>query len=352
MSLVAIERPSELRTALRLWKTKFSEGAEVIGNARYWHPDLGIAGHFPMESDERKWWVTFADSCIRFDDNRVVEINPPYKGVIDKRIQGALAKDKNGDRWIMHQGNLRMSRQVGGGGKRRSAPLTFDEFNVVAKLKRVPVEFSNGKVIEYVRVANLDAPSDELQRTIADYVHLCRRVRIFYEDGEEFARLNAEIELIEGIDRPEVRGKKRLAPHKGKEIDRHHADVYHALRTAVKAQGVPAKSARIRGYGYDLLAHGGSPCLFEIKTTVSSSAVQQALGQLLIYESLIEKVLELSVAKVLVVPDERQVASALTPILAKYGIEMLTYRKKGRKIEIDGKGLAKFLFPTGKLKAV
>lgn len=354
MRMAAIEKPSEMRSALRLWKAKFSEGADDLGSGLYWHSELGVAGRFPRERDEKKWWV-FADSSVRFDENRVVEINPPYKGVIDRRIQGALATDANGNRWIMHQGNLRMSRWAEGSigeGKSRSAPLTFNEFNVVAKLRRVPVEFSNGTVVEYVKVANLDAPSIEMRWAIAKYVHLCRKVRTHYEDGPDFARLNAEIELIEGIDRQEIRGKKRMKPHNGKEVERGHADVYHALRKAVEARGIPAKSARIRGYGYDLLAHGGSPCLFEIKTIVSSAAVQQALGQLLIYENLIERVIKLSVTKVLVLPDELDMDPVLASILGKYGIVTLSYRSNGRKIEFDGKGLAALLSPTGKLSSV
>ena len=51
----AIERRSEVRAAMKVWRAKFGEGAEVtqaMGGTVEWHPAVGIWDHFSSRPRE------------------------------------------------------------------------------------------------------------------------------------------------------------------------------------------------------------------------------------------------------------------------------------------------------------
>lgn len=84
----------------------------------------------------------------------------------------------------------------------------------------------------------------------------------------------------------ESMGYSRRAPLEAKDIERKHADVWHALVAYLQAARITVSNQRIGVLGPDLFTVGESPdSLFEIKTGAGSSDYLKGVGQLLIYES-------------------------------------------------------------------
>lgn len=326
MPLVAIEDKESLARAIFEWRTRFgrnSEDIRAMGGNLYWHEEFGIWGCFypkTIGKNMKRYWIAFGKLPFNFRRHIICEINPPEVGV-NARIQGVIARDSLGKRWIMHRGSLN-SRIT------KAGALTK-----IDAVSRESVKFSDRSEEVCCKVANLDGTVEDLQRGIADFVDLCHRVRLGVTNGLKFKKEEEQIGVAE---KPGsyVRGAQASAL-----VDRKHAIIWQALLNELNLRKVQNTNARVGRYGPDLRTIGKQPILFEIKSDESVSELQRAVGQLLIYE----KLLGLSHKKVLVVP--RKANLDYINAIEQMNIEFLTYTREDAQITFDQPQLDKILTP-------
>lgn len=322
-----MEDRGSIRTAVRLWCDKFSDGAEQFtyhGLDAFWHASLGVWGAFNDPTGSRQllsYWNPFG----KIPGAATVEINPPHQG-INTNVQGVVARAPDGQRWILHQGRLHPA-------KRR---ISEEEFDAVLNRTRTDVGFSNGNVVRYHAVANIDADASAFRSQISVFVSQCEAVRQYYLGGSKAAKKLSSIAAIEGLF-PEAPGQYEIGPQEAKSILKKHPDVWHKLHKALEAKGIACANGRVERWGPDLRTLSKRPLLFEIKSTESASEVQRAVGQLLLYE----KLLGAPHLKVLVYPQGEKSTNSLREALAKLHIHVLSYSRIGRAIRFEPVTLAK-----------
>jgi hypothetical protein len=330
MDYQAIEDFRLIRDAVQLWKNKFKKGAErfeAMGGEVFWQSEIGIWAHFSKNWRPQKksghYWNPFGRVPHSFRQNMTVEINPPMQG-INTNVQGIIAKDTNGSRWILHQGRLH-PRQV---------RITEEMFDKATNRKRVSVRFSDGSIIEYHPIANLDLSAFEVQRQCGAFVVECERARQHYLFGPEVASEDGRITLAEGMHSPERFGRYKVGPQPERIVTKWHARIWEALVERLDAKHIPHTNGRVGMYGPDLRTAGKRRVLFEIKSDGTSSDLQRAVGQLLLYEKLLGK----KYIKVIVLPEPPN--AAITKAIDALGLASLIYLKKGRSISFDKNRLA------------
>jgi len=331
--LTAVESKKDIRQAVDTWESKLSVGATIfdgLSGKVYWHQSLGVWGHFYKGFTEGKtpgnYWNVFGRVPHRFRKNMIVEINPPGAG-INTNVQGVIAVDADGKRWALHQGRLHPS----------GVRITEEMFDAATSMERVSVRFSNTEVVEYYKVANIDAPPQVLQTQVASYVAQCSRVRVYYIAGEKAAQEEANVEAAEGASSPEKQGSYQVGAQGPKMVERRHADVWHALTKVLDERQIKHSNARVGRHGPDLRTFGKSPILFEIKSDSTATDLQRGVGQLLLYEQLLGS----THRKILVIPGPPEVA--MGKAIKGLGLGELHYRRKGRTIRFSTQDLTKLL---------
>jgi len=90
----------------------------------HWSQDLGLWFH-SKKIEGSRYWNIFGLSKVAPKQNSmlsiVCEINPPVEG-LDKRTQGAFARDEQGHVWLVHRG------KIGGGKPRIGRKLFFENY--------------------------------------------------------------------------------------------------------------------------------------------------------------------------------------------------------------------------------
>jgi hypothetical protein len=318
-SLDAVETYKDIRSACVTWQKKFKEGAERrdgIGGLVWLQADLQTWGYFggveyPLNQAQH-YWILFGKSEDRFRKNMIVEINPPREG-INRNVQGIVARDRNGRRWLLHGGRLHPK------GKR----ITESDFDEIYAHKRIKVSYSDRSTKLFHPVVCIDRRADEVQRITADFVSACHFVRLHYTLGSQAASLQKKLEDFAQSNPESETPKKRRALDEAI-IDPKHARVRNHLAAYLNKKGVKHTNERIRGWGPDLIALFAKPILFEIKTQASASDIQKGLGQLLLYE----KILKTEVRKILLLPSMPK--AFLVETLREFGVDVLTYDTGGR----------------------
>jgi hypothetical protein len=330
MVFSAEERKGAVRDSVRVWFDKFSVGAERFsfrGLNAYWHSEIGVWGAFNDPTGSQglpNYWNPFGRIPR---SNMVVEINPP-RGGINTNVQGIIAINSRGQRWILHQGRLHPSK----------LRITEEMFDGVTNRDRVNVRFSNGRLVGYHTVANIDAEPSELKAQIASFVSECETVRQYYLVGPVVTKALNSIAVIEGLF-PEMRGSYEVGSQEAKTVVKKHPDVWHRLSQELVAKGISYSNGRVRRWGPDLLTLSKRPILFEIKSSESASELQRAVGQLLLYE----KFLDAPHLKVLVYPQSEKSTDALKAALQELDVHVLPYSRKGRMIRFEPSLLTGFI---------
>jgi hypothetical protein len=330
MAFSAEEGRGAIKDAVRVWFDKFSLGAERFsfrGLNAYWHAGIGVWGAFNDPTGSQglpNYWNPFGRIPR---SNMVVEINPPPRG-INTNVQGVIATNSQGERWILHQGRLHPSK----------LRITEEMFDVVIKRNRIDVIFSDGGKLSCHTVANIDAQPSVLQAQIASFVSECESVRQYYLASPGVAQALASVVAIEGLF-PETRGSYEVGAQEAKTVVKKHPDVWHRLSEELVAKGISCANGRVGRWGPDLLTLSKRPILFEIKSGESASELQRAVGQLLLYE----KLLNTPHLKVLVYPQSEKSAGGLATALKKLDIHVLPYSRNGRVIRFELSFLAGFI---------
>jgi hypothetical protein len=319
----AVEKRNEIRAASAQWRKAFADGATIIGQMDgrnvLWHEALGIWGYFGKISGKggiKRDYNTFGQKPVSFRSNTVVEINPPPQG-IDQNLQGVFAIDPSGCRWILHQGRMSVP----------GSRVTEQDFIEATGQRPIAVTFSEGPPGEYHKVAPLDHTAAMVQEALAAFVALCARARLAKTAP---ARAMAGVADAQNWERglsPEAIGSFDVAPRGAAKGSRRHGEVWRALSAELTRRGVRHSNDRVAQYGPDLFTFGiGANVLFEIKSAPSPRDIFEAVGQLHIYERLLNG----KFRKVLVVPEG--MAQALKGPVTALRIDVLEYRRQGRHV--------------------
>jgi hypothetical protein len=328
----AVERKSGVARAVQKWWSAFN----AIGTRDHgfdptlvWIEELGIwLNHKGRTTDTGFRYWNGLGTVLGGQSNRnlVVEVNPPENGSPPGRFQGVIAKDVNGDAWVLHRGELNA------GGKRVNL-RDFSEVTSMAGFDVVKVSYLDGSVQPCYRVASLGNQAIETVSETKKFIDLCGTVRALVIDGAEEADVQYEAGLFE-----EPTGPYTIGPKEPQEIARVHGEVFKALRDDLVAKGFSLASARVGSLGPDLYTKGKSPrILFEIKTGNGASDILKAVGQLIVYERLLKK----AYRRVMVLPSG--VNGSHRSLIESLDIEVIDYVPKGKSYG--------FNWPKGFLKA-
>lgn len=334
----ALEKASEIRATAAHWKKAFKSGSEVIGTLGggdvFWHERLGIWGMFGKTRGRggiERGWNPFGQKTIAFRSNMIVEINQPPAG-IDRNLQGVFATDAKGARWILHQGRMSVS----------GSRVTESDFVNATGLKPTTIAFSDGSSGAYHKVAPLDASPVVLQEHIAAFVTQCAKARVAkLAPAKVLAALQRAQEWERGLS-PETTGDFEVRARNAMQGRRRHGEVWGALSATLALRKIPHSNDRVAQYGPDLFTYGGKDILFEIKVGTTPSDIFGAVGQLHIYEQLLNAHFGSSgYRKALVVP--KGMRPVLEGPLAALRVAIITYERHGRSIVFDEKALGKVL---------
>lgn len=326
----AVETGQQVMQCINDLKRKMVFGAQSFADGTvYWHPRLGIATSiYPYTWHSRELLaVVFGHTTIRFKQNQIVQINPPLGG-IGKKFQGVVALDRHNRRWLLHRGGMQIV------GRR----IVGHESLAMSSHPKGEVAFSDGSSATCFIVGCLDDQPKALQRHVATFVRECQRIRDVFQFDEETAKENeyldvAETEEAEEGD-PENEGTHVTPPRDGKVVQRRHAKVCNQLKRDLKKLEKGTTAKRVGRFGPDLRTVGKKPVLFEIKTSVYAEHIQQAVGQLMLYEHVLGK----PYRKVMVIP--KGLPSRFTQAVAALGIRVVHYSWKLDKPVIDCQQLA------------
>ncbi len=322
---IAEERAREISTAIATWKRIVADGA--VTNAWrdgkvYWRRDFGYWAYFGRTSADTplgwRYWNTFGTTPVDFQKNMLVEINPPQSGPAGG-TQGLIAKAPDGARWILHGGRLHPS----------GLRVTSDMFAAESSIEQVQVRFSDGRLLPYFPVANLDGDSEDLHEQAANFIGTCQLVRTCYGSGAREGEGERRVQEAEHTSRPENGGRYVIPARAEVVADRIHADVWRALVKMLTERGVEHSNNRVGRYGPDLRTIGRRPALFEIKTDTHAHSLYEGLGQLLLYEGLLGR----DYRKFLVLPGPAK--PALSAIITKIGVNFIEFARKSRGVSFN-----------------
>lgn len=327
VSLTAVESKSQLRQAHRDWAKKFSSGTARIPRKKdevFWAEGLRFWARFaigPAKATATSFRTYTGLSSSRFS-SPIVEINLPYDGD-NSDIQGIVAIDGDGDRWVLHHGRMHVV------GKQ----LTHDDFAAVSGLSAVSVKFKSGEERRYFAVTNIDATAEMMRSRMRDFVRACERVKAHHTIGADAAEQQSRVDEWERGLFPETSGSTLIPAQPERQGRRWHGDVSNALVKELKQIGCQVANERVGIYGPDLYTACKIPKLFEIKTGVRASDIHHAIGQLYLYECFLGRTYQ----KVLVVPTPP--SGQLAKALAELDIRVLGFTRAKAKITFDANEL-------------
>lgn len=312
-TLLALEDEAEIERAIGRLRALVMRDATEISNSKHplnWNHNYGYWAKFGA-GNRSTYWNGFGDFVHR---NIIVEINPPKKGR-PAGSQGLIARDKTGNRWILHAGRIHP-------GEHR---VDARQFQALSGLRPVNVRLSDGSTLPYFVVAPLDGKKDALHAGIVQFIERCVYVRTSVLFGEDEAQIDQAVREAEQPSQPEKGGSYVIPPRPARFANRRHADVWAALAAELDKRDIRHSNARVGRYGPDLRTLTKPLVLFEIKTAMSAQTVYEALGQLLTYE----RILKQDYAKVLIAPTPPP--PRLGIVLSEFGIQFLKYGNAGKK---------------------
>ena len=322
--LLAIEKQQSVRRSIKDLHQAFAKHSRQISGLRdttYWHNSLGIWSHFRVwkrKDGSDRYWNAFGTVPHLLRKNIIVEINPPPKARF-RNMQGVLARTNRGTRWLLHKGQMSISGRN----------ISEADFAAVTNLSGCTVTYSDHESIECYPVANIDDAPKTLQKQIASFVRECQRIRLYYQFGEHVAERERKILEAEASS-PELTDQYRVGPRDAQEIERRHGKVWHALTVAVNSLGRKHTNQRVGGWGPDLVTCDDKiPVLFEIKVGITAADLQTAVGQLFLYEQLLDG----HYRKVLVIPEK--LSQPLASAIQNLDIEVLTFQVRNNAVRID-----------------
>jgi hypothetical protein len=312
-----ISEHERIQDTVRIWRERMAADAE--GNMVL--PDHSIWGHINhqpriTEGRSNRFLSHFRVQVAA--DPHAVEINIPSDG-INENVLGAVAVDDAGRRWILRQGWLRSNAELGEVGLEE-----FPNHTTLISVEVVPAPQNHNRL--YYAVACVDNPAEEVQAATAAFVHECdfvrrRRYDLITPAEHRIGPLAEVIRMAEGPPEDQTSYLRRAA--NAREILRRQARVWRALQALL---GTRMHKPVIERLETDAMIDrdGELPLLIEIKSDNGAAAIEQGLGQLLLYGGLYRRHPKGSeVELVLLLPDLPR--PQLTRVLEDHSIVVATY---------------------------
>jgi len=284
-------------------------GGNQKGLALYWHARHALWCHLNDELAKNRFWICFGAERPdgRTSNSITVELNPPREGV-NRRTAGVFLED--GSRvFVAHSGKV-------GGGKKG---IGKDSFMRWYDGKTVSVVWPDGEENDLVVIGCVESP--ELPSQVARFVH---KVREFKSGGEPTG--GNQSDAGDGVFfTPEFRGRVLRAAVGARDVECSHGHVVDALKLLFDEDYLVGNDKQ-RDL-YCALAGGKPTALFEVKTDASTSAIYQAVGQLMVHGANDE-------VCVAVLPDEP--IGRLSEALRRLDIEVLVYQLSDGEVRFFG----------------
>ena len=237
----------------------------------------------------------------------------------DKGKRTVVGRDEFGRTLLLREGKLQ---------KNNLSRAITDDFERLTELSPVPV-LSDGRVSDrfYFLVADLSSGSSTIVAQTADFTLACAKARSLA--GGSIVLLQDPKEYSYALDE---KGHVRIVTREAStvEVCALHAYVSEELKAKI---GKEYERPTSGGYTVDATIRSAN-LLIEIKTGVFAHDIYEAVGQLVLYPSLIN--LPDSLNKILVVPEEPALRPELAAALSAANIEVYTYSVgiEGQKPEI------------------
>lgn len=334
-TLTALEARADVRAAAKLWTRKFKQDAALVGSwdaPVWWHEEDRVWGNFAERAyagGEVRYRNRFGAVPSRFQETTLVQVNPPSQGRNTNR-QGLFARDANGELWVLHLGRIHPAPDY----------VSETEFAQYApKAGRATVSFADGHRVTAHAVANLSAAPQTVRAQTAAFVRLCETIRLDLAGQGQAAKAAAAVADLEEKLFPEPTQDYLVNAQAAAVRARLHGRVWHALVQHLQPLGLTLSNARVGRHGPDLYVIGARPVLFEIKADASAGAVQQGLGQLLLYERLLKG----AFTKVLVLPHGED--GPLETAALGLGVRILRYAPKAAGVQFAPKAVRAAIKP-------
>lgn len=270
----------------------------------YWSEELAIWGHADDFTEDERFWICFGQD-LGSEGSSVgitVETNPPKQG-INRKTAGVFLKDGK-DLYLGHSGKV-------GGGKKGIGRTEFLAWHDGSGIEEVT--WPDGVRKEVVVIGRIR--SELFLRNLADFIS---KVAEFKQQGEH---ATTSLSVTTPTFNPECTTDSSYT-RSLKEVDvkRTHGLVVRALKEAVQS-GFKAGNDRQRDL-FCVDKRGRVRVLFEVKTSIDTTAVYTGVGQLMLHGQPSN-----TARKVLVIPGRPK--RALGTALDALGILVLSYSWKG-----------------------
>ncbi len=260
-----------------------------------WSNSLGI--WWATSRTRKKFWNAFGSEPphwnSRYSHSIDCEINVPFSG-IDYSVSGALAKDENGELYLLHRGNIR-------GGRKGIGKTRF--------VQNFTGEWENAMEVEYPEkfalVGMLSSP--RFPKQVATFVKEVKRIKALKQPTRAAFFRNQFTKESYGSEIVHVSGGET-------ERKTDHGLIVNSLAEILESNGLSIGS---NDY-VDLFTTKGDTitAVFEIKTDSSRQCCYEAIGQLLFHSSSLPTKPKL----VAVFPDNK-----FHETLERIGIHLATY---------------------------
>lgn len=242
--------------------------------------------------------------------NGVVKLVCPDTSQTGPGKQTAIGRDAAGRIVLLREGRLQKNHL--------SAPVTKTEFARLTGLSPVQVaEDGKGSKRQWFLVAVLGANAGTIVDETVEFATACAVARAKMGGSQTFPPVAADVPSF-GADE---QGRLITVKITGgtKEVERLQGYVWDALKAKLgDALTKPKKS----GYEVDGVI-ANARLLLEIKTGVSAAEIYAAVGQLILYPTLVD--VPATFKKILLVPDTAPIGPIMSAALQKSGIETNFY---------------------------
>ena len=258
---------------------------------------------------KERYWCCFGikDATKHRGFSITGQLNPSVKGY-NRRAAGAFVRDSQGRVYIAHSG------KVGGG---RSG-IGKSAFVATYRGKNwQTVTWPDKKETEMILIGHLDG--SHLQSQVAHFVReIDRFKRVAVAEGSQ-----ASSQKRKSVFCPEFMGRRKTYVSQGEiEAQCDHGPIISALARELRKRGLTVGNDTFRDI-YVLSRQGRVQTLFEAKTSLSTSSIYGAVGQLMLHAAAEPK----EPRRVFVAPGTPK--SKTQVALRKLGIEVLTFKWAG-----------------------
>ena len=277
----------------------------------YWNPRERFWFTLLVEPGGKRFWCPYGtvDPHSRRILGIVVECNPPIKG-IDHRCAGAFLTDGT-KTYLAHSGKI-------GGGRKGVGKTAF--VNSYPHGNWRSVQWPDGRRSEMIIIGHVNGR--RLPAQIGEFIREVEKFKTTaHIDSEQFSE-----PVVDSGFSPEFAGKRKSYQISGDiESSCDHGLVVNELAKCLERIGLKRIGKDRARDLFILTTTGKLRVLFEAKADVTTSSVYQGIGQL-VYHSANDRE---GLRRVLVLPE---IPNAKTrAVLAKIGIEVLTYCWKGSR---------------------